>query len=71
MKNAKGCDDEIESVWEEIPSLEKCEDNCIKSDDCRAVHYDRDMCFKLTDEVRLYNKIDIDFSIKICDQYTD
>ncbi|CAG2244485.1 unnamed protein product [Mytilus edulis] len=70
-KNVKGCDDEIESVWEDVSSLEKCEDNCIKSDNCRAVHFDGERCFKFTDEVKPYEKTGIDFSRKICEQYTD
>lgn len=69
-KNAKGRDDEIESVWEEVSSLKECENNCIKSDDCRAVHYDGEMCFKFTHKVKPCKKIGIDFSTKIY-QYTD
>lgn len=70
-ENAKGRDDEIDSVWKEISSLEKCENNCMKLDDCRAVHYDEEMCFKLTDKLKPYKKIYLDFSRQICDQYTD
>ncbi|CAC5401171.1 unnamed protein product [Mytilus coruscus] len=70
MKNAKGRDDEIESVWE-VSSLKECENNCIKSDDCRAVHFDGKRCFKFTDEVKPHDKTGINFSRKICVQYTD
>ncbi|CAG2244484.1 unnamed protein product [Mytilus edulis] len=69
-KNVKGPDDEIESIRVES-SIKECEKYCIKSDDCRAVHFDGERCFKFTNEVKPYEKTGMDFSRRICEQYTN
>ncbi|VDI08086.1 Hypothetical predicted protein [Mytilus galloprovincialis] len=69
-KNAKGPDDEIESIRKES-SIKECEKYCIKADDCRAVHFDGERCYKFTDEVKPYEKTGMDFSRRICEQYTN
>ncbi|CAG2200229.1 unnamed protein product [Mytilus edulis] len=69
-KNAKGRDDEIESITKES-SIKECVKYCIKSDDCIAVHFDGERCFKFTDQIKPYAKTGIDFSRKICKQFMD
>lgn len=69
-KNAKGRDDEIEPISIEF-SLNKCENKCIKSDECRGVHFDGKRCFKFKNEVVSYEKTGIDFSRKIWVHYLD
>lgn len=65
IKNAKGPDDEIQTVWEE-PSFKECESYCIKFNNCIAIHYDGKRCFKFTSKVEPKKKKGIDFSEKIC-----
>ncbi|CAC5401167.1 unnamed protein product [Mytilus coruscus] len=64
-KNAKGPDDEIQTVWE-VPSFKECENDCFKSYRCVVVHFDGKRCFKFNSKVEPIMKTGINFSAKIC-----
>ncbi|CAG2247576.1 unnamed protein product [Mytilus edulis] len=69
-KNAKGRDDEIQTVWE-ASSLKECEIQCIKTDDCGAVHFDGLRCFKFNTKTEPNENTGTDFSSKICVEFND
>ncbi|VDI43742.1 Hypothetical predicted protein [Mytilus galloprovincialis] len=59
-KNAKGRDDEIQTVWE-ASSLKECEIRCIKTDDCGAVYFDGLRCFKFNTKTEPKENTGTDF----------
>ncbi|XP_071147526.1 uncharacterized protein [Mytilus edulis] len=69
-KNAKGRDDEIQTVWE-ASSLKECEIRCIKTDDCGAVYFDGLRCFKFNTKTEAKENTGTDFSSKICVEFSD
>ncbi|XP_052082392.1 uncharacterized protein LOC127720019 [Mytilus californianus] len=61
---------ETQKVWE-VSTFKECENHCIKSDDCSAVHFDGKRCFKFTNKVEPNEKTGFAFSTKICIDFND
>ena len=70
-ENTKGRDDEIRNVWK-VSSFVECEETCIKTDSCTAVHYDGKRCMEFNNKnTETKERTGYSFSAKVCVQFSD